>query len=315
MRYVIMRDDDTNALTPVECLERLYRPLLDLGLPVNLAVIPNVRTDTRRAGGKLEGFLPATNGEARPVQEGARPGAGTASSPLLAPAGRKEAGTQPSPPLSWIGPDGDARLTIPVGENAKLVQYLLDNAGYHIAQHGCYHSLFEFDVKSAVVVSGWLEQGRRLLLEAGFQRPQTFVAPYDRFSRASLAETAKQFRVISTGWFELRRLPYSWWPLYSLKRLLKRQHWRAGRAILLAHPGCLLSRERPRTAIFDTVKECVLSRRLTVLVTHWWEYFSGGRPDEPFIEVLHETGNWLARQPEVKVISFDDVAQGTVPLN
>ena len=26
MRYVIIRDDDTNALTPVECLERLYRP-------------------------------------------------------------------------------------------------------------------------------------------------------------------------------------------------------------------------------------------------------------------------------------------------
>ena len=42
MRYVILRDDDTNTFTPVECLERLYRPFLDLGLPVNLAVIPNV---------------------------------------------------------------------------------------------------------------------------------------------------------------------------------------------------------------------------------------------------------------------------------
>ena len=31
MRYVIIRDDDTNALTPVECLERLYRPLLERG--------------------------------------------------------------------------------------------------------------------------------------------------------------------------------------------------------------------------------------------------------------------------------------------
>jgi hypothetical protein len=45
MRYVILRDDDTNALTPVECLERLYRPFLNLGLPVNLATIPKVRTD------------------------------------------------------------------------------------------------------------------------------------------------------------------------------------------------------------------------------------------------------------------------------
>ena len=37
MRYVILRDDDTNALTPIECLETLYRPFLDRGLPVNLA--------------------------------------------------------------------------------------------------------------------------------------------------------------------------------------------------------------------------------------------------------------------------------------
>ena len=29
MHYVILRDDDTNALTPVGCLEQLYRPFLD----------------------------------------------------------------------------------------------------------------------------------------------------------------------------------------------------------------------------------------------------------------------------------------------
>ena len=42
MHYVIIRDDDTNAFTPVECLERLYRPFLNAGLPINLAVIPDV---------------------------------------------------------------------------------------------------------------------------------------------------------------------------------------------------------------------------------------------------------------------------------
>src|SRR5437870_3824758 len=59
MRYVILRDDDTNALTPVDCLERLYRPFLDRGLPVNLATIAKVRTDTTGAGGALEGYLVA----------------------------------------------------------------------------------------------------------------------------------------------------------------------------------------------------------------------------------------------------------------
>src|SRR5688572_17525301 len=62
MRYVIIRDDDTNALTPIDCLERLYQPFLDRGLPVNLAVIPDVATSTTLPDGQLEGYLFAKNG-------------------------------------------------------------------------------------------------------------------------------------------------------------------------------------------------------------------------------------------------------------
>src|SRR6059036_1700802 len=70
MRYVILRDDDANALTPVRCLERLYRPFLDRGLPVNLAVIPNVRTDVTRPDKKPEGFLLNDQGPARALPVG-----------------------------------------------------------------------------------------------------------------------------------------------------------------------------------------------------------------------------------------------------
>src|SRR3954471_20011961 len=62
MKFVILRDDDTNALTPVDCLERLYRPFLDRGFPVNLAVIPDVATDAALPDGRPEGFLLAKNG-------------------------------------------------------------------------------------------------------------------------------------------------------------------------------------------------------------------------------------------------------------
>src|SRR5215813_4549882 len=62
MRYVLIRDDDTNALTPPEYLDRLYRPFLDRALPVNLAVIPNVRTDITYGQNILEGFLVHRNG-------------------------------------------------------------------------------------------------------------------------------------------------------------------------------------------------------------------------------------------------------------
>src|SRR5579859_889349 len=57
MRYVLIRDDDTNALTPVDCLERLYRPFLERGLPVNLATIPEVSTAATMMDGRREGFL------------------------------------------------------------------------------------------------------------------------------------------------------------------------------------------------------------------------------------------------------------------
>jgi len=64
--------------------------------------------------------------------------------------------------------------------------------------------------------------------------------------------------------------------------------------------------------MLEQIKETVASRRLTVLVTHWWEYFRNQQADEPFIRILHQTASWLADQPEIKVITFDDVAVGAV---
>lgn len=270
MHYVILRDDDTNALTPVECLEQLYRPFLDRGLPVNLAVIPNVRTDTISTDGTLEKYLFA-----------------------------KKPGTPKE---------------LPIASNAKLVRYLHENPGFHVLQHGYDHSLFEFGSDQRAEVANRLERGTAALAAAGFPKPQTFVAPYDRFSRASLGEVAKRFPVISAGWFESRRLPFAWWPQYAWKRMLNRSHWKIGRTNLLTHPGCLLSYQRPYPTMLESVKRQVESQRLTVLVTHWWEYFRNGRPDTAMLNILHETAEWLARHPNVQVISFDDPQRSRLAL-
>ncbi|HXT42236.1 MAG TPA: DUF2334 domain-containing protein [Candidatus Angelobacter sp.] len=271
MRYVILRDDDTNALTPVECLERLYRPFLDRGLPVNLAVIPHVRTDTTTPDGRREGFLIAKNGH--------------------------------------------AEQALPIGANRELVDYLRTNLGYRIVQHGCHHDYFEFDRVDCPEIKRRLEHGLRLLTEAGFLAPQTFVAPYDRLSRASVKAVARRFDVLSIGWFELGRLPPAWWPYYVFKKMRKHPHWRVGRTLLLSHPGCLLSCHRPYRTMLDEVKRNVESRRLTVLVTHWWEYFRDNLPDTTFIKVLHQTADYLSADQNIRVISFDDLAQGRVTLN
>src|SRR5687767_10452760 len=244
MHTVILRDDDTCALTSSGCLERLYRPFLDRGLPVNLAVIPEVRTDVRTPEGQLEGFLAA--------------------------------GAESFGPLA------------PMAGNRALVDYLQAERGYHVVQHGCHHDYFEFGGCDRGELGRRLDHGARCLRDAGFERPATFVAPYDRISRPGYLEIAARFKVISSGWFEAGRVPLRWWPRYAMKKWTRFPHWRTRRTTLLSHPGCMLSFHRPRSEMFAAVRRSVESRALTVLVTHWWEYFRDGTPDEEFIGVLHE---------------------------
>lgn len=269
MRYVILRDDDTNALTPVECLEQLYRPFLERGLPVNLATIPEVREDIRLPNGRREGFLPA---RANPAVE-----------------------------------------TVPLAENRPLVDYLHANAGYHIVQHGCYHDIFEFDNPDRAEVARRLDRGTYRLHEAGFKQVRAFVAPHDKFSPAAYEETAKRFRVISSGWFEWRRMPIRWRLRYLLKKISGRPHWRLGETMLLSHPGCLLSYTRPPETILPAIKSVIARQRITVLVTHWWEYFREGKTDSRFIRTLHDTAEYLATEPDIRVISFDELAGNALP--
>lgn len=275
MRYVIIRDDDTNALTPVECLETLYRPFLDRGLPVNLATIPNVRSDVFLPNGEPEGFLVASKG---------------AKSGLY-----------------------------PIGANQKLVSYLKENQGYKIVQHGCHHEFVgtrtEFDHDNRRDIARRLDEGLRHLEEAGLGRPRTFVAPYDRITRVGYKEIMERFDLLSTGWFELGRVPRKWWAQLLLRKVRKWNHWRAGRNVFLSHPGCHLSYHRPYATMLEEIRRSIESRRLTVLVTHWWEFFRTGEPDRPFIEVLHATADYLANSDDIQIVNFDDILTKNVPLN
>jgi hypothetical protein len=271
MRYVIIRDDDTNALTPVACLERLYRPFLERGMSVNLATIPEVALGTTLPNGKLEGFLAYRN--------------------------------------------GTTSRTLPIGANHELVKYLQGNEGFEIVQHGLQHDYLEFDRVNGTSGRERLERGTKALMEAGFPRPKTFVAPYDKFSRTALHDAARRFRVISSGWYELRRLPFEWWPGYAWKKIRAAPHWRIGQTLLLSHPGCLLSCFRPYATMMDKIRQQIEQRQVTVLVTHWWEYFREQQPDEAFISLLHETAEYLRSQRDLKVVSFSDLAAGNVPLN
>ncbi len=263
MKYVILRDDDTNALTPVSCLEKLYRPFLNRGLPVNLATIPNVNTNAVWADGSEEGFLFAKKG------------------------------SQPSHRS--------------IATNPELLEYLKANPGYNIIHHGYEHEYLEFARRDTDEIAHRLEEGREHFERAGFEAPKTFVAPYDQLSREAFVEVAKRFSILSTGWFELKKLPLSWWPSFVLKKLHKQPHWRVGQLQLLSHPGCLLSHKRPPETILPLIQRAVAKQSVTVLVTHWWEYFHGGITNEAYISALHQTAAWLANSEDIRVISFADL--------
>lgn len=274
MRYVILRDDDTCALTPVECLDRLFAPFLERSLPVNLAVIPNVRTDITYGPGIPEGFLVKRNG--------------------------------------WT------ERYRPLASNKELVGYLRHQPKYVLAQHGYTHEFIEnrceFELNEPAQARERLSAGRECFVESGLPAPRAFVAPYDRFTRTSLAEAASIYRVISTGWFEWRKLPRMWWLHFLAKKLKRSPHWRVGQTILLSHPGCHISYQRDYRTIVDGIKISIGRQRLTVLVSHWWEFFRDGRIDQPLVDVLHALADFLANRDDIRVVTLDDVANGRVPL-
>ena len=149
---VILRDDDTNATTDPAHLERLFRPFLERGLPVSLAVIPEVRSDARDLRGQRERFL--------------APGA---------PNRNAERG-----------------VALPVATNDALVRYLRSEPGYAVVQHGLHHHVedgrFELARDDPAEVARRLERGTLCLREAGLGAACAFVAPQDAMTLKPLSQ-------------------------------------------------------------------------------------------------------------------------------
>lgn len=262
-RVVLIRDDDTNALTPPDCLEELYRPLLDDGKPVNLAVIPEVNTQGKNARGELEGYI--------------------------------RAGWEPGADL------------LPLHANEALIGFLHQNDSFHVVQHGCHHDPNEFQSDGRMEVRRKIERGLECLELAGFTGVETFVAPYDRLSRTAFREASKRFRIISTGWFEWRRIPWSWMVRYGMVKAAGLSQWRIGNTLLLSHPGCLLRPDRKPDELLDLIKRTVMNRPLTVLVNHWWEYFVVEKEQTKRVNLFHKVIKFLSDHPLIELKRFEDL--------
>ena len=275
MKHCLIRDDDVNALSSPDRLDRLFRPFLEQGIPVNLAVIPEVRTDTRLPDGTLEGFLE--------------------------------------------GPEAGQPGILPIGSNTGLVDHLVREPDFHVAQHGLTHEMreggFEFGGSDPVDIASRLDRGLARFEEAGLPGPRTFVAPQDHMSRVSLSEAARRFDVVSGGWYDLSMVPGRWWPIYLLqKKVLGRSHWQAAETTFLSHPGCLLAPDRNPEGWSQEVRRQIDSRQFTVVVVHHWEFFDQDGERTHLVEGLHAFASELASWTEVGTVTFTDVAEGRVPL-
>jgi Uncharacterized protein conserved in bacteria (DUF2334) len=271
MKYVIIRDDDANATTPVSWIEPLYRPFLDHGLPVHLAMIPCVQMDIRRLDGQREGFLADHN------------------------------------------LNGKTRRSIE--ENPALLDYVRHNAEYVPVLHGFTHAFvdgtYEFNRDEPTDIAQRLERGLAIFRAAGLGRPAAFVAPQDQFSRTSVREAMKRFRVLSMQYLSRRQLPRRYWPSYLARKVFSsRRHFRLGRAIALTHPGCLLSRDKPIPGMLEKLIQNLRPNEVTVIVSHHWEYFrADGSKNQPFVDVLHAFAHHLANDQDIRVIRMDEARE------
>ena len=148
MPKIIIRDDDTSYFTSPQRLEAIYGRLWAAGLPVCLAVIPNIYADTRVYWT-----------------------AGNPHDPAIPPAQRGQ-----DQHFSLLG---NAELCQYLNEKAAagLVEICL---------HGYAHIFYEFTTHDRGRIWDMLDAGLEILARAlPAAAIKTFIAPYDRLSPAA----------------------------------------------------------------------------------------------------------------------------------
>jgi hypothetical protein len=268
MKYVILRDDDVNATTPISHLEPLYRPFLDRGLSVHLAIIPAVQMNILRQDGLRERFLYGP-----------------------------DVGRAVEKPI-----EDNPQLLDYLRRNSQYIPIV------HGFNHSFVNGTFEFDCKTPQDIGPRLNQSLYHFESAALGRPDTFVAPQDQFSKAALVEILKRFRVFSTQYLNRHRLPYHHWPKYFYgKRLKSHRHLRLGASTILTHPGCLLSAAKSPVGMLDNIQQSLRDDDVTVIVSHHWEYFfPNGTMNAALVEVLHAFADYLSTAPDVRVIRMSE---------
>lgn len=253
-RYVIIRDDDTNFHTPIECLEKIFAPFWNKNLSINLSVIPRVSSKALSVWGTPEGFLSFAENN-------------TANTEIY--------------------------------RNEPLLKYLKNNPLIEVVTHGYDHRLFEFTSNNRNFLIEHLKRGAEYMQRAGLN-PLAFVPPYDEISKEAFNELIKRFKVISLHHWDSNKIPRSARP-----KCYARTHWEWKGVKLLSHDDLVWKKKSKD--LLSSVQAGVKKNSITVITSHWHEFFPDGKENIERLRAWHSVADWLHKE-KITALTFSQLA-------
>jgi len=283
---IIIRDDDVSYFTKPQCLENIYRPLLELGLPINLAVIPIMYTQSYVAL-RIQDYF-ALNEPVKPVKY-------------------------------------DKKYLMLVGENEDLVDFVKQH-NFEVLQHGLMHEKFqkhstfipEFCINNAVELQRRAELGIKILSKTFGKRPRFFVPPWDVLSKQGYDVTSKLFDGVLLASMALsgrrnigklldffpRHLPFNFIPSFFVYRMKGKNYCIfRGKFLVLEHRGLSIWTNFNEEALFDMFKYFSLKWRNIVIVNHHWLLASNPK----LLDMWYKLVNYILSDDRFNIVSISDL--------
>ncbi|MFO0559600.1 MAG: DUF2334 domain-containing protein [Polyangiales bacterium] len=246
MTLYLLRDDDANATTDPQRIERAYAPLLERGFALNLSVIPEVALDTRAPDGVRERFLSEDSEDCDRV----------------------------------IALKGENAMAKWIKAHRGQVEALVHGLSHRRVRGGT--EFGSLDERSA---GTRMDRGRALLEAALAEKMTGFVAPWDAMSSGSIRAAVSRFRVLSTSWLDRGRLPLRWWPAHYAERVTRCESLRLGDAWVLRHRGGPIGAELNPSDVERVVDSLAHRAEVCVIVLHHWMFWGRSEP-HPVIRAL-----------------------------
>ena len=277
MKYVLVRDDDLNYFTSMDMLNTVYGFMFEAGIPVNFSTIPAVN-----AAAKTFTHNDNKQDKSREVYEPFLPDnvAGTPGNFILA----------------------DNQGLIDSLKQIKQNEYIL-----HGYEHSGHLGLCEFEETNATLLKQKIDSGIEIFKDSFGKKPDTFVAPQDKYSFQTIQLIKEHFNTFSLGWVNRKRLPLSCQASYFKKKILKRNYLKYNNLLLTEHPGCHYSRFVPRHVSDLSLNQHFSNNQFTIIVTHHWEFFENGVLNIDMWRAFHSRIIELSQNPEVRLITFSEL--------